>query len=130
MNRSAIDDLLHTTLSRWYESLADWAPPGRLSAATCTSCHRSPLAQHLEVEEWPHDLVHQLVALLGDLHGQVSSSVPDGAARDRALGHLRARIREHSCDVLDVLVECVEPRVQAWVRRELERGLAQERLTS
>ena len=64
MNRPAIDDLLGSILSTWYESVAEWMPPGQLSATTCTTCSSTALACAVDVWRWPHDLTHQLGLML------------------------------------------------------------------
>lgn len=131
MNRTAIDDLLCGIVSGWYESVADWAPPGQTSGLTCAACGHTLLAQVIDVREWPHDLMHQFAAELesASLHildaRHASGDAGDGVV---ALEEVRAYVAEtitHQLDdILDVLEQCVTPRLDAYVGRRLARGLA------
>lgn len=131
MNRTAIDDLPCGIVSGWYESVADWAPPGQTSGVTCAACGDTLLAGVLDVRDWPHDLMHQFAAELesASLHildaRQGSGAAGDGGA---ALEEVRAYVAETVAvqidDILDVLEQCVTPRLDAYVGRRLARGLA------
>ena len=111
MNRPAIDDLLGSILSTWYESVAEWMPPGQLSAATCTSCRASLLGSVVELAAWPHDLMHQLSASLDSAIETIAETQPVDAARD----HVQAHLMGQTSDLMDVLNECVTPRLDDWI---------------
>lgn len=139
MNEAAIHDLLGTVLSGWYRSVAEWSPPGLLSGQHCQTCPSSLVARVIDVTPWPHDLVHQLAASLDIVVDQIAESVEEDAYAEGAPRHLRvapegsrlphvrrlvlATIAENSADMLDVIRECVEPRLEAYLRSETERGL-------
>ncbi len=127
MNRSAIHDLLGSVLCAWYESVAEWRPPGRLGATTCTTCRSSLLASKFDVSQWPHDLMHQLAIDLDT----AAAAVNDSLEEDRNLGRRIARdtpsvadeFSLHIGDIGDVLAECVAPRLDAWVSAEVSRSV-------
>jgi len=133
VNRPAIDDLLASILSSWYESVAEWMPPGQLSAATCSSCRGSALADVISIGEWPHDLMHQLATQYEEAIGIISESLeaetdpeivakrdahalgcPDGIA-GCVRAHVISELHDQRADLLDVLCECVTPRLDEWV---------------
>lgn len=132
MNRPAIEDLLGGILSAWYESIAEWMPPGQSQPDLCPTCRTSLLADAIDVDAWPHDLVHQLATTLESMSLQAYDSLV--ITKDRSYESVREyvaeRIRSHAADLVDVLHECVEPRIDDWARAELERGFAQVDLTS
>jgi hypothetical protein len=131
MNRPAIHDLLGSVLCTWYASVAEWRPPGLLSSTTCVSCRSSILASALEIADWPHDLIHDLAV---DLDA-AAAAIHDSLEEDRILGrpssgekpaawHVRQEFSAHINDVVDVLSECVAPRLDAWVAAETARAFA------
>lgn len=131
MNRTAIDDLLRGIVSGWYESAADWTPPGQLSGATCGACDDTLLAQVIEVRRWPHDLMHQLAADLEsaslhilDARHDRDAPVADPSALDDVRAYVAGAIARQVDDILDVLEQCVSPRLDDYVGRRLARGLA------
>ncbi len=126
MNRSDIDDLLGSLLSGWYESIADWVPPGRGSAQLCVSCPSSILVQAVDVSEWPHDLVHQLAESLESALLQIVDSLPEPPTLSyrHVEAYLASRVLRHAADLQDVFRECVEPRLDAWATAELQRVFA------
>lgn len=140
MNRSAIRDLLGSVLSAWCRSVAEWTPPGALSSEQCGTCHASLAAQTLDFSAWPHGLVHELATSIETTIAQISESIAEDAmvegsrptfsADDRRGQSLRqfvlAVVVEHSADMVDVLTECVEPRLDVYVRGEADRALAQQ----
>lgn len=133
MNRPAIDDLLGSILSTWYESVAEWMPPGQLSAVTCISCRSSALAAVITVGEWPHELMHQLASAYDEAIIIVTESLEteteteivakrDAHARECPLPigecvrqHVTSEIASQATDLLDVLNECVTPRLDDWI---------------
>lgn len=126
MNRPAIDDLLGGILSGWYQSVAEWTPPGLTSGRTCQSCRSSVLAEAIEIEDWPHELVHQLADLLESAALQSFDSLARPSTSFRSVrDYIGERVRVHAPDLLDVLNECAAPRLDEWAKREVERGLAE-----
>lgn len=133
MNRPAIDDLLGSILSTWYESVAEWTPPGQLSADTCTECRATALADTVDLSEWPHDLMHQLatsleaaiVIIADSLETETDPKVVGkrDAHLDECEQPLELCVRDYvaretarwSADLLDVLTECVTPRLDHWI---------------
>lgn len=131
MNPRAIDDLLCTVLSTFYRSAAAWMPPGRLSDHTCTICATSLLSEAVEVGRWPHELMHDLARSLETVAAQIADAYddeepnPDAVDGFAAIAVVRAAIAEHSADILDVLRECVEPRLEEYLAVECARGLGE-----
>ncbi|MDO7882843.1 hypothetical protein [Antiquaquibacter soli] len=130
MNRPAINDLLGGILSGWYESIAEWMPPGQWGADTCALCRTSLLADCVETSEWPHELIHQLASTLESLSLQVFDSLTVNGSFEEVREYIASRVRDSADDLRDVLAECVEPRVEAWAQGELERGLVRVDLLS
>ena len=132
MNRLAIDDLLGGILSGWCESVADWAPPGQGSTHTCTTCPGSILAGVMDVTAWPHDVMHQLATSLDiaaeEIHAHLGEQPIDdcnyGSSRECVHRYVVDTVTAKLADLLDVLVECVEPRLADFTSREVERVLA------
>ncbi len=132
MNPRAIDDLLGTVLSTFYHSAAAWTPPGRLSDRTCVTCSASVLSDTIETWRWPHDLMHDLAISLGTVVDQIADSFVEGGCCGVSVGDddgalaaaaVRAALAQHRLDVLDVLAECVDPRLDAYIATETARGL-------
>lgn len=132
VNRPAIHDLLGSILSTWYQRAAAWAPPGWLSAHTCETCSTSLLADAIDVAVWPHDLMHDLASSLNTGVMQISESwaedgCEDGLDEDGRMlcvfTLVRTTIIDHRDDVLDVLNECVEPRMSEYLAAESTRGI-------
>ncbi len=125
MNRTAIHDLLCGILSGWYESVADWTPPGQGSRRTCVACRDSLLSGVIPTAEWPHDLMHQLAESFESAALQIFDSIEvnpvdaceDGASLECVRTHVAAYLRTHAVDILDVLDECVTPRVEEFAAR-------------
>ena len=123
MNRPAIDDLLDGILSRWFETIAEWMPPGQAMSGTCHSCQTSLIADSIDVVEWPHELVHHLASNLEALAIQAFDSLTFRGTRENVRDYISARVRAQADDMRDMLAECVEPRVEAWARAEVARGM-------
>jgi hypothetical protein len=131
MNRPAIQDLLGSVLCTWYASVAEWRPPGRLSASTCTSCRSSILASSCDIEEWPHDLMHDLAMDLDAAAAAIQDSLEEEHIRGRlgslevpAVRYVTEAFSAHLSDIADVLAECVAPRLDAWIATESARALS------
>jgi hypothetical protein len=132
VNRLAIDDLLGGILSGWYESVADWAPPGQGSGEICLACPDSILAGVLDVQEWPHDLMHQLAMALDDAALQIYEALDEQPIDECDYGSSFACVRRYVADTLtanradvtDVLAECVTPKLDAYVTNAVNVALA------
>lgn len=132
MNRLAIDDLLGGILSAWYESVADWTPPGQGSAEVCLLCPDSILAGVLDTQAWPHDLMHQLAMALDDASVQIYESLDSQPIDECSYGSSFACVRRYvadtitanRADVTDVLTECVTPKLDAYVANAVAVALA------
>lgn len=129
MNSRAIDDLLGTILTQWYGAVALWESPGLLTDSTCAACRSSLVASAIDVSAWPHDLIHRLNADLQATIAQVSASIAEEEAGCPSGDHrcaqelVTAGLVDHADDLLDVLNECVAPKLDRYVGLELERGL-------
>jgi hypothetical protein len=132
VNRTAIDDLLSTILSVWYQTAAHWSPPGEVSANSCETCPISLLAEVVEIAPWPHDLAHDLATSLDESVAQISDSwdeeqhhglIIEEFGMQRARAVVGSVISDHRHDLLDVLAECVEPRLEEYLEREARRGI-------
>lgn len=133
VNRPAIDDLLGSILSTWYESVAEWMPPGQLSADTCAECRSTALAFSFDMLAWPHELMHQLGASLDGAIAIITESLTDETdpvvlrRRDEHLAtcpqpldlcvrdYVIREISERKEELTDVLEQCVTPRIDEWV---------------
>jgi len=132
VNRLAIDDLLGGILSGWFESVADWTPPGQGSRHTCTSCPTSILAGVMDVTAWPHEVMHQLAASLDIAAEEIYLHLDEhpiddceyGSTRDCVRHYVEDTVRARLEDLVDVLCECVEPRLADFTAREVDRVLA------
>lgn len=129
MNSRAIDDLLGTILTQWYGAAALWEAPGALTDATCAPCTSSLVASAIDVTAWPHDLIHRLDSELHTVVTHVSASIAEEETGCPAGDHrcaqelVSAALVDHADDLLDVLMECVAPKLDRYVGLELERGL-------
>ena len=86
----------------------------------------------MEISRWPHDLAHDLATSLDQSVAQISDSWDEDQRLDLMIeefGMQRARsivgsvISDHRHDLLDVLAECVEPRLEEYLEREARRGI-------
>lgn len=119
-------------MSAWFQTAAHWAPPGVTSANCCATCPDSLLFKVVEISRWPHDLAHDLATSLDQSVAQISDSWDEeqrhelmieefGMQRARSIVH--SVISDHRHDLLDVLAECVEPRLEEYLEREARRGI-------
>jgi hypothetical protein len=131
MNSRAIDDLLGTILSQWYGTVALWEAPGDLTDGTCGPCRSSLVSSAIDVTAWPHDLIHRLDSELHTAITHVSASIAEEESGCPSGDHrcaqelVGAALVEHTDDLLDVLNECVVPKLDRYVELELERGLSE-----
>jgi hypothetical protein len=114
--RAHVTTIVETVFTEWYSTAARWDAPGATTEFVCVHCVGSRYSIELGLAEWPHDVTHQLVATLADITRGVGElfGEPDVTLDDIVL----AAVRAHAADVHDVLVECVEPRLNAYLRRE------------
>lgn len=132
MNRTAIHDLLCGILSGWYESVAEWTPPGQGSRLTCVTCRENVLSGVIPTAEWPHDLMHQLGEAFETAALQIFDSIDtnpvdaceEGASLDCVRSHVAVYIGKHADDILDVLEQCVSPRIDEYAESAIARGFA------
>ncbi len=126
VNRPAIHDLLGSVLCGWYESVAEWRPPGRLGATTCVTCRSSMLASKFDVAQWPHDLMHQLAIDLDTAAVAINESLAEERGRGRRAARDSPSVADefslHLGDIADVLAECVAPRLDEWISAEVSRS--------
>jgi hypothetical protein len=140
-------DLLDTTLDGWYSYLASWEAPGPLDRSTCRLCADSPFSRIDGLGDWPHDIVHRLVLdlstaarhvhlTLEELDQASTVSPPlfhenpsqEVLARSAVLARhaeflVLAGIEDRKEAMRDVLENCIEPALDAYLRAECERGL-------
>ena len=139
MRMPAIDDHVTTALHAWYTEVAIWSPPGEFTTGICADCRASALAQAVDIEVWPHDIIHRFVTMLAAVQRDVSESyreeqeermlVPESgeALRFRlganaGLGRraVAALIARHSRDIVDVLEQCISERMLDYVSAQAE----------
>jgi hypothetical protein len=128
-----LEEILSATLECWYARVAEWAPPGAAIAGSCRDCAASVAAPIFDGQLWPHSIVHELTVALAILESRVSESLSEerfGSAASRSPEVVMdARrlvvngVRAASGDIVDVLEQCLRPRLDAWVLREVEAGL-------
>lgn len=139
-------DLLDSTLDGWYSYLASWQAPAEGDHAACRLCADSPFSRLDGLGDWPHDIVHTLVASLTvavkHVHRSLdeldesrsSTSDQDSAAQVAARSAVLARHAEFLVlssvslridEMRDVLEHCLEPALQDYLRAECDRGLLQ-----
>ncbi|TAL40583.1 MAG: hypothetical protein EPN91_12845 [Salinibacterium sp.] len=132
----AIEDHLGTVLCDWFTYVATWRPPGQSSTGVCRECIDSPFAEATDARLWPHDVMHPLLAALLQATEDVATShaeelVVDGlcsihiqqlqrANDQRALAALTTMLGARLDDIRDVLKECVAPRINDFLSREVE----------
>ena len=117
MNETATADFLGTTLTSWYEDVARWEPRRAVGRSTCSACQESLLARAVDVDRWPHELIHPLVNSIGLVITHVRRSLDEESLfDDRDTLHANAvRARElvtgllerNRDDIHDVLEQCV-----------------------
>ena len=114
--RACVATMVATVFTEWYSTAARWEPPGVTAEFICPQCVGSPFAAELGLAEWPHSLTHELVTNLAVIAQGVGELLGvDGPAVDQLV---ISSIRAHAADAGDVLTECVEPRLNAYLYRE------------
>lgn len=112
----AVTEIVETLFTEWYTTAARWEAPGATTVLTCAQCTGSPYALELGLAEWPHDVTHELVVRLADIALGVGELLGEaGLTIDQLVA---SAVRDRAADVRDVLIECVEPRLDAYLRRE------------
>lgn len=142
MNK-ALADLLESALDSWYGAVAGWTPPGLWQAQACTTCHDSPFTEVAGLEDWPHELAHDLVRRLEGVATLLQESIEEfdvmlaargGSVRetverrDVIAGHAEAAVLQalvgHAPAIRDVLEQCVGRRLDDFLAAETARLLA------
>ena len=132
MQAPAIDDHVSTKLYSWYTVVSEWEPPGEGFEGVCAECADSALACSVDITAWPHDVMHQLATSLDiaaeEIHAHLGEQPIDdcnyGSSRECVHRYVVDTVTAKLADLLDVLVECVEPRLADFTSREVERVLA------
>lgn len=125
MNESAIDDLLTQRLTTWYSEVSLWMPGSSDSIRACDACHWE-LKVVIDPEAWPHELVDSLAAGVNNVVAQVTASEVEEFGSDLAATEavvqstVLAVLATHGGDIVDVLVQCIRYRVEAFEMLELE----------
>ncbi|WP_141990740.1 hypothetical protein [Rhodoglobus vestalii] len=130
MNNHAVSDLIGCSLQRWYRSVAEWSGPSGGTAEGCIECRASDFAAFDRLGQWPHELVHCLVdtleqatrhlaiSLHEDQHGSIQGNhtrAPCSHCVDDARSTVAAAAADHTRDLIDVVTECVLPRLAVYV---------------
>ena len=141
MRMPAIDDHVTTALHAWYTEVAEWVPPGEFAGGICATCRDSPLAEVIDIESWPHDIMHRFVTMLCVVQHDVAESyreeqeermlVPESGealrfrlAANAGIGRraVSALVARHAGDIVDVLENCITERVRGYITAE-SRGI-------
>ena len=136
-----LSSFVETLLTDWYSTAARWSAPGNSSPVGCAQCEVSPFRRLPGLAEWPHDVIHPLVASLEGAVLEVQRSLEELDAELALAGAIepdperRAVYARHALklvyatamlnveDILDVLENCVGPAIEEYVARELRAGL-------
>jgi len=133
MHQLPLDEILGATLESWYARVTEWVPPGVAIDGQCADCATSAAAATLSNRLWPHSIVHELTIALAVLEKQLSESLAEDrlewvgnssvavSIEVRAL--LADRVSAAQGDIVDVLEQCLQPRLDAWVAGELAKCL-------
>ena len=138
MNLHAVNDLIESSLQRWYRAVSEWRRPLSGTATGCVTCRGSEFAVFDRRGRWPHDLLHALVEILEvdsmrlarELHEERHCSADDTGSSaepcEPCIAEARATViecaRTHSQDIADVINECAMPRFAVYV--EMNTNLA------
>jgi len=133
MHQLPLDEIVGAALESWYARVAGWSPPGSAIDRHCAECGSSPAATILENQLWPHSIVHELTVVLAILERQLSESVAEDrlerarhssvAVSIEVRAVLAARVLAVQEDIVDVLEQCLRPRLDAWVAGQVEACL-------
>jgi len=138
MDRHAVNDLIDSSLQRWYGSVSEWRSPQLGTEAGCVSCRTSEFAAFDRHWQWPHELVHSFVEVLEVVTTQVATAIHEEcqgyeAEADVALpcsdcvtaarSTVYACALRHTHDVADVINECAVPRLSSYVRKNIDLAL-------
>jgi hypothetical protein len=140
----ALSDLLESTLDSWYGYLSTWQPPGTTGWQVCELCTSSPYSTVIGLSDWPHDVGHVLVRTLTTAADHVFDSLedlsenrwrPSTNGREPTVVELAARrdalerhatllvlkgVARHTDSMVNVLEECVTPRLERYLAVECE----------
>ncbi len=133
MYQLPLDEILGGALESWYARVAEWVPPGVAIDGQCADCADSPAAAIVSNHLWPHSIVHELTVALAILEGQLSESLMEDRL-ERASNNsvavsvevravLADRVLAAQDDIVDVLEQCLQPKLDAWVSGQLETCL-------
>ena len=56
--------MIEDALGEFLRNIEGWRPPGPLSPRVCVGCVRSPYVAAVELDRWPHGIVHPFVRRL------------------------------------------------------------------
>ncbi len=134
-----LSSFVETLVTDWYSTAARWTPPGNASPVGCSHCESSPFLRLPGLVDWPHDVIHPLVASLGEAVLEVQRSLeeldadiagtatPDAARREAYRRHavtlVYSTVMLSSADILDVLENCVGPAIEEYVAREISSAM-------
>lgn len=109
--------IVEELLVEWFSAIASWNPSGGMLRDGCTSCADTPAASALAIGDWPHDLVHLIVANSGTMAEVMREQAPSAhEAEQLVLDLLRANAR----DAHDIFDSCVAQPLSAYLRAEVE----------
>lgn len=119
---SFIDGLV----TAWYSEVARWEAPGGAISNDCVLCVTSEVPDLLGLREWPHSATHSLVVDLTSAAAQAQSLLAEvghesSVQQARELFH--ACLTMHTADVNDVLIECLEPRLDHYLAQQAISGV-------
>jgi len=130
MNQTSVDDFTATILSTWYAVASQWMPPGDTNPL-CVTCFRSPVMDVVDVSDYPHDVIHELVVPIGIAVEHVRISLAEEHPSDAAPALVGVTARQmvstsllgRSDELHDVLENCIRYRMDDFITLELEHNL-------
>ncbi len=136
MQALAIDDHVSTKLYAWYTFVSAWVPPGQSAPGICQECVESALACTIDIQAWPHDVIHVLVQSLRSAVRDVHDSYCEEfqwdctSAPDVAHAAVRDTLMRYAPDINDVLDQCLTERLETWVATQVDDDLDLRRLAA
>ena len=113
-------------VTSWYSEVARWRAPDGAISNDCVLCVTSEVPDLLRLRDWPHSATHSLVADLTLAAGQAQrllAEVGHETSLASANQLFRAMLADHTDDINDVLIECLEPRFTAYLSQQAEIGI-------